>query len=308
MIKKLVLLCSISLSLTGFEKNLNDSEILQKNFEQIPLKIGTIRNNTHQNFIIVSSLGRTIVDLPAGACIKLNTIIEPLITPSSIKLTQNFILFILPANQKENLNNLLKEAKTPNEKQTTLLNFISVCESLNPNSVAYIHYQLSKERKNIALTLGLNNTSNFTYKIKPEYIKVKRILPSHLFTELRPLILHVTLTSLPNGSISPNSQLQLIPGSNNIKLYKAIEQRDFQSVKQQIRTLNLNMVDDQGNNPLHHAVKYGSPEVINLLLQAAPALVALKNYQGLTPVDLAAGNFDILQLFVLPHPAKQCQQ
>ncbi|BDC34682.1 hypothetical protein Noda2021_06400 [Candidatus Dependentiae bacterium Noda2021] len=308
MLKKIMMLCFATMPLIGMEKNTDTTQILSKNFDQIPLNLGTIINNTGQDLIMVSSLGQRIIDLPAGKKINVNTIIEPLITPNSIRATQNFIVFILPADQKDIVINHLKNAKNDNEKQNGLLTYASVYKSINPYKAAYLHYQLSKERKDMAVTVALNTTKDFTYGIKPEFVKIKRIVPSTTNTQLRPYVINLTLKNLSNGSISPESIIQLTPEISNLKLYKTIQMRDFNAVKQQIRGLNLNMIDERGNNPLHHAVKNSSPEIITLLLQAAPQLAALKNYQGQTPVDLAVGNFDILQLFVVPRTSTQCPQ
>lgn len=281
--------------LIGMEKNIEN---------QVPIKIGTIVNKTTQNFALVSSQGQIIGDLPAGATLKFDKVIQPLLNPVSIKTTQNFVLFIVPSQDKQTIITTLQNASNDIEKRNRLLNVMTPI--LEASNSGYLHYQVVKELPNkINLNVGFVSNVDFTYSLKPEYIQVKRTFSTQSFTAPRPLTLNLTLKNLSKSSLI--SQVQVSPEINNIKLYKTIDQKDFQAVRQQIPTLNLNMIDERGNNPLHHAVKYGSPEIINLLLQAAPQLAALKNYQGQTPVDLAAGNFDILKLFV-PQKPNQCPQ
>lgn len=67
---------------------------------------------------------------------------------------------------------------------------------------------------------------------------------------------------------------------------------------------DIDVRDDVGNTALHYGVTAGQIQTIEFLVGAGASIHA-ENYRVLTPLDLAEGNRDLLQLLEVSRPGHQ---
>ncbi len=76
-------------------------------------------------------------------------------------------------------------------------------------------------------------------------------------------------------------------GNQNLFLFAAIETENLRALKNLLAEgVDLKILDDRGDSPLHTAVFSGNTEMVKLLLERG-ADPAVKNQDGLTPLELA---------------------
>ncbi len=97
--------------------------------------------------------------------------------------------------------------------------------------------------------------------------------------KVRSIINHIRLISKPSNLMTP------------------IHEREFGISAQRALTLPalIDAVDNKGQTPLHHALKYPSEQLVTLLLDAGAHI--LPDNKGVTPVDLAQNHPEILKIF-----------
>lgn len=78
----------------------------------------------------------------------------------------------------------------------------------------------------------------------------------------------------------------------------AIKHKDKNKIKELMTQIPLNIRDDHGNNPLHHAVRAGDLNIIKLFLEYAPSLLKKYNNRRETPVYWAISYSDVLKFFL----------
>jgi len=97
---------------------------------------------------------------------------------------------------------------------------------------------------------------------------------------------------------------EMTPSDHSLELYSWVRRNKVEQVRSLLETgMDMNILDDDGNTPLHIACLYGRPEIARLLLDAG-ADTEVHNRWGYTPLDWAClyQETDIVRL-LLEHGA-----
>lgn len=98
------------------------------------------------------------------------------------------------------------------------------------------------------------------------------------------------------GIFAPAANWLIAFSENRIPLFLAVQSGDLISVKRLAQKISINIKDNDGNTPLHVAVKYLDKAMVQLLL-SMKANPCIKNKSKETPVHLAVGT-EILSVFI----------
>lgn len=77
-----------------------------------------------------------------------------------------------------------------------------------------------------------------------------------------------------------------------LKLFESIEKNDYRSFKRYLIKLGSSVKDPNGNNILHHAIKYKNIEFMKIIIALNPGLLNQKNKLNLMPTEYALQNVD----------------